>query len=151
MRYAMVAASVFAGDYFLKGRMEARQDAQEGKELCKGRIRLRKYHNKGVALNFLKDSPGLVKKASGAVLLALAAVWCLFLPRKKNPCLMLGLSLAIGGGASNLYDRIKRGYVVDYFSFHTPWKWLNQIVFNISDFCVIFGSALIVLAGKKEL
>lgn len=151
MKYVMIAASVFAGDYFLKSHMEEQQDTQGEKELCKGRIRLKKYHNKGAALNFLKESPAFVKKASGAVLLALAALWCLFLPRKKNPCLMLGLSLAIGGGASNLYDRIKRGYVVDYFSFHTPWKWLNQIVFNVSDFCVIMGSLLVILSGRKEL
>lgn len=150
MKYLMIAAAIFTGDSFLKKHMEERQEICGKKELCRGRIQLRKYHNKGAAMNFLEEHPGLVRKASGAVLLMLAALWCLFLPRKKNPCLMLGLSLAIGGGASNLYDRVKKGYVMDYINFRTPWKWLNQIVFNISDFCVIFGSLLVILAGKKE-
>lgn len=149
MKYAIVAATIFAGDFFLKEHMEKQQEIQGKTELCKGRVRLKKYHNKGAAMNFLEKSPGLVKKASAAVLLVLAAFWCLFLPRKKNTCLMLGLSLAIGGGASNLYDRVKKGYVMDYFSFRTPWKWLNQIVFNISDLCVIFGSILVILSGKE--
>ena len=61
---------------------------------------------------------------------------------------MLGLSLAIGGGANNFYDRAKRGYVVDYFSFRTPWKRLNQMIFNLSDLCIFLGSLLIVLFGK---
>ena len=150
MRYAIVAAAIFTGDFFLKGHMEKRQDIGGKSELCKGRVRLKKYHNRGAAFNFLEKSPGIVRKASGAVLLLLAVFWCLFLPKKKNTCLMLGLSLAIGGGASNLYDRIKKGYVMDYFSFHTPWKWLNQIVFNISDLCIILGSLFVILSGKGE-
>ena len=145
MKYAMIAAAIFTGDYFLKEHMEERQEIRGKKELCRGRVQLKKYHNKGAAMNFLEKRPGLVRRASGAVLLMLAALW--FLSRKKNPCVMLGLRLAIGGGASNLYDRIRKGYVMDYLSFCTPWKWLNQIVFNISYFCVIFGSLLVIIHG----
>jgi len=60
---------------------------------------------------------------------------------------LLGLSLLLGGGGSNLYDRITKGYVVDYFSFRTPWRWLNRIVFNISDFCIFFGSIFVAIAS----
>ena len=34
------------------------------------------------------------------------------------------LTLVLAGGASNLYDRLKRGYVVDYFSIQ--WKKLKK-------------------------
>ena len=60
--------------------------------------------------------------------------------------LKLGLSLLLGGAFSNTYDRFTREYVVDYFSFCSPWKGLNRIVFNISDFCIIIGSLIAVLS-----
>ena len=52
MKYAFVAAAVFAGDFFLKRHMEERE-FQEGTELLWGRVVLKKYHNKGAAMNFL--------------------------------------------------------------------------------------------------
>lgn len=144
MKYAAVAAAVFAGDFFLKEQVEKQKDWKEAK-LCRGRIILKRYHNRGAALNFMEQKPGLVKKISAGMLLALGVLWYLLLRKKENPAVLLGLSLAIGGGANNLYDRMKRGYVVDYFSFRTPWKWLNQIIFNISDLCIFMGTLIAVI------
>ncbi len=144
MKYAAVAAAVFAGDFFLKEQVEKQKDWKEAK-LCRGRIILKRYHNRGAALNFMEQKPGLVKKISAGMLLALGVLWYLLLRKKENPAVLLGLSLAIGGGANNFYDRIKRGYVVDYFSFRTPWKWLNQIIFNISDLCIFMGTLIAVI------
>ena len=39
------------------------------------------------------------------------------------------------------YDRLKRGYVVDYFSIRC--KYLEKVVFNLGDFFIFAGSALI--------
>ena len=51
------------------------------------------------------------------------------------------LSLIIGGGTSNLIDRIVRGYVVDYID-------INQIfsypIFNIADISIVLGSILLI-------
>ena len=60
-----------------------------------------------------------------------------------------GLALLLGGALSNTYDRLKRKYVVDYFSFGVKWKRLRNIVFNISDFCILAGTLLTVL-GQEE-
>ena len=60
------------------------------------------------------------------------------------------LAMILGGGASNLYDRVKKGHVVDYFSFKTRSRRLSGIIFNISDFFVFAGALLLVLFGKKE-
>ena len=149
MKYAAVAVTVFAGDFFLKKHMEEQRDLKEQTEICGGRIVVRKYHNEGVALNFLEKRPELVKKICGTILLVLGILWFLLLRRKENPGILLGLSLLVGGGASNLYDRLTKGYVVDYFSFRTPWKKFNQIIFNLSDMCIFLGGILVVLFGKK--
>lgn len=149
MIFAVVVLIVFFGDFFLKKYIEMRMEQKKSREICKGRILLRKYHNYGAALNFLERCPKLVRNFCGILLLAVGIAWILLLRRKDNPIVLLGLSLLLGGGASNLYDCYVRGYVVDYFSFKTPWKRLNQIVFNISDFCIFLGAVLAAFAGKK--
>ncbi len=148
MIFVVVAVVVFAGDFFLKRYIEAHMKQGENRQICKGRVLLRKYHNRGAVLNFLDRRPGVVRNICGGLLLLLGVAWFLLLRRKDNPGVLLGLSLLIGGGGSNLYDRIAKGYVVDYFSFRTPWNWLNRIVFNISDFCIFFGSILVAIAQR---
>ena len=148
MKYAAVAAAVFAGDFFLKKHMEERP-FQEETEQCRGRIVLKKYHNKGAALNFLEQKPETVRRTCGALLLVLGVLWLLLLRKKANPGILLGLSLVLGGGANNFYDRVKRGYVVDYFSFRTPIKKLNGVIFNISDLCIFLGALLLAVFGKE--
>lgn len=148
MIFVIVAAVVFWGDFFLKRYMETHIKCGENRPICKGRILLRKYHNRGAALNFLARRPGAVRNICGGLLLVLGVFWFLLLRRKDNPGMMLGLSLLLGGGGSNLYDRIAKGYVVDYFSFQTPWKRLNRIVFNISDICIFGGSVFAAIAGR---
>ena len=63
--------------------------------------------------------------------------------------LRVGLSLLLGGAFSNTYDRLKRKYVVDYVSFGVKWKKLRQVVFNISDFCIITGALLAILGAWR--
>ncbi len=148
MKYAAVAAAVFAGDLFLKNHIEGSRELGDEREACGGRVVITKSHNEGAALNFMEDRPGLVRKVCGASLLALGILWYLLLRKKENAGVMLGLSLLVGGGASNFYDRAARGHVVDYVRFRTPWKKLSRVAFNLSDFCVFLGGVLYVLFRK---
>ncbi len=148
MIFAAVAAAIFVGDFFLKRYMEKHMGFGKGKPVCGGRVLLRKYHNHGAAFNFLERRPGLVKGLCGGLLLALGVTWAAQLRKKGRPGMLLGLSFLLGGGGSNLYDRLAKGYVVDYFSFQTPFKRLNRIVFNISDFFIFAGSILAAIARK---
>lgn len=148
MIFAVTAAAVFLLDFFVKQQIENYLVSGKSKKFCKGRVLLCKHHNFGAIFNRMEKRPGLVKKFCGGFLLSLGIVWFLLLHKKDNFGLKLGLSLLLGGGGSNLYDRIVRGYVVDYLSFRTPWKWLNRIVFNISDFFIFLGSILAAFGGK---
>ena len=60
-----------------------------------------------------------------------------------------GLAFLLGGAFSNTYDRLKRKYVVDYFSLNVKWKRLRRIVFNISDFCIMTGALLTVIGSIR--
>lgn len=55
-----------------------------------------------------------------------------------------------GGGMSNWYDRHKRGYVTDYVSFRFGPEKFRRLVFNVSDFCIFFGLALLTAISCRE-
>ena len=150
MVYAVIVAVLFAGDFFLKNQIEKKIEEKEKREICHRKIVIRKYHNKGAALNLMEKSPRLLRTICGGMILMFGIIWYLLLRKKQNPGILFGISLILGGGASNLYDRIVRGYVVDYFSFCTPWERLNRIVFNLSDMFIFLGSILIVVFGSRK-
>lgn len=150
MRYLMIAAGVFGGDFFLKKYVDTHITETEEREIFNGNVVVKKYYNKGAALNFMEKSPKALKAFNIGIMLVLGIIWYLLLRNKKNPGALIGVSFILGGGANNLYDRITRGHVVDYFSFRTPWKRLNRIVFNISDMFIFLGSILAVAYGERS-
>jgi len=136
----MIIAAVFFGDLWIKNRIEAEEEEKLPRELAGGKLILRRYHNKGAALNFGAGRRAVVTALAAALTLLLAAVFAASLGRRGNNALRLGLAFLLGGAFSNTYDRLRRRYVVDYISFGVKWKRLRKIVFNISDFCIIIGS-----------
>lgn len=149
MIYICIVAIIFIGDYFIKKFME--RTLNEGKEesRLKGFILLRKHHNKGAFLNAGEKNRTLVAALSLMLTVVVLLIFIVTLGRKGTPLFKLGLSLLLGGAFSNTYDRIKRGYVVDYLSFGVKWKWLSNIIFNISDFAIIIGAMLTAFASGK--
>lgn len=55
----------------------------------------------------------------------------------------LALSLVLGGAISNLYDRLVRRYVVDYFSLQ--FGKLKKVVFNLGDIFIFLGAAIFLI------
>ncbi len=147
MGYLCIVALIFAGELGIKNYVEKKQNAGEEKEICKGRILLRKYHNKGACMNLGEKKSNVVAGLSLILTAALALVFLFTLTRHGNGWLKAGLSLLLGGAFSNTYDRLKRKYVVDYFSFGVKWEPLRAIVFNISDFCILIGALIIAIKG----
>ena len=148
MIFLFLIVAVVLLDLGLKDSIDEMKDEQFPKELegSKGRILLYRNHNEGFPFGALKERPELVKMIPLAVVSAAAGVLCWILPKKGQFLEKLGLSMVIGGGLSNLYDRLFRGYVVDYFSIQ--WKKLKGVVFNLGDMFVFAGSLILLL---KEL
>lgn len=59
------------------------------------------------------------------------------IPRGHYP-LRLGIGLMVGGALGNVIDRVKTGYVIDFFDFRI-WP-----VFNVADIAIVTGVGLIV-------
>ncbi|MCX7780362.1 MAG: signal peptidase II [Negativicutes bacterium] len=72
-------------------------------------------------------------------ILLLAGIVYIF-PRIPPECtlLRLGTGLMAGGAVGNVIDRVRTGYVVDFFDFRI-WP-----VFNIADISIVIGVAFII-------
>lgn len=119
---------------------------------CKEKILIRHVHNEGMALNFLERYPTFVKWVSAGATI-LTGVYVIFLMGNDGRKIeKISLSMLLGGAISNVYDRIVRKYVVDYFGFKTKWKRFSDITFNLGDMFIFAGSIGIVLISifKKK-
>ena len=143
--WILILAVIFWGDFFLKNYIENHVEEQEEREICRGKLLIRKHHNKGMMLNAGQKRRRLVAAISLIFTLILTLVFIVSLGQRGNNLLRLGLSLLLGGAFSNTYDRLHRGYVVDYVSFPVKWQRFRRIVFNCSDFCIIIGALVSVL------
>ncbi len=74
------------------------------------------------------------------IAVAMIAIVIYLYPRlpSKPLLLRLGIGLMAGGAVGNVIDRIKTGYVVDFFDFRI-WP-----IFNIADIAIVIGVSCIV-------
>lgn len=146
MQYILTILAIFTGELLGKNYIEAKMLENGSKKALHNTIILTKHYNRGAVLNTGEQYPKIIKWIS-VVLTAMAAVLflCSFGLTGKR-MMKWGLSFLLGGAFSNTYDRLKRGYVVDYFRFNVPIKRIRNLIFNLSDFCIMIGAMLIVLA-----
>lgn len=142
MMYLIWMAGIFLMDLLCKEYVLKHREKGEEIRIFKDRVILRNVRNYGFAMNCLDRFPTVIRTAAAAVNTAAAMVFAFLLTRPGRKLEKAGLACIVGGGLSNLYDRIHRGYVVDYVSFQSPWKRLTDLVFNIGDFFIIGGSIL---------
>ena len=144
----LIITGIFFADLRIKNAVE-RMDTDDlhRKKKWKNRILIRKYHNKGAMLNLGQNRSRAVAALSVLQSILITMLFIVSLGRRGNHLLRIGLSVLLGGAFSNTYDRLKRKYVVDYFSFNVAWEPLRRIIFNISDFCIMIGAVLAVLGS----
>lgn len=102
-----------------------------------GLLNLRLVRNDGIAFGALSGFAGVVLLAG----LSLAIV--LLIALRTGVQLPL-YGLIVGGGLSNLIDRLARGYVIDFIEL-PYWP-----VFNLADMFVVTGCLLIALSFLRE-
>ena len=107
-----------------------------------GKIIITKFFNAGAMLGLLKERAKLLLGISlvsvGMILGMLLAIS----GKKGNGLLKVGLTLLLGGAASNVFERALCGKVTDYFRISIGNKKLERIIFNIGDFFIFIGSIL---------
>lgn len=84
-------------------------------------------------------------------IIVVAAVAYMVVTRPKNRMLLTSITFLLGGAIGNLVDRIRLGYVIDFFDFTL----IDFPVFNIADCfvtigAIIFAVYIIFFSDKKE-
>lgn len=103
--------------------------------------------NSGGAFGILSDF------TLGLTLVSIVILVLVLILRPKNLRTLLPISLILGGGFSNLVDRVRQGYVVDFIDLKI-WPsltWLSPSltrwpVFNLADAAIVVG--IIILASQ---
>ena len=107
-------------------------------EYAGGRVRLKALWNEGAAFGL-----PIGRKVVAAVSAALLGV--LWAKRKEHP---VSTGLVLGGGLSNLLERLRQGKVYDYVQFpKAPGRW-SRYVYNLADFAIVLGG--IGLMSRKK-
>lgn len=158
MPYIMTLMSLFTVDSIIKYRIET-DDSVSRKSKTGGRIVIKRHHNRGAMLNVGDRNQHLVALLSLVFSAFVTGIFAATLGRKGKGILKMGLALILGGAYSNTYDRLRRKYVVDYFSIHLlnaekcSSRLLKKfddrfssIVFNLGDFGIIIGAMLLVVS-----
>jgi len=56
----------------------------------------------------------------------------------------------LGGGLSNLWERVMHGGVYDYLQFPKAPEKLRRYVFNLADLAILFGVIAVALGGRRK-
>ncbi len=111
-----------------------------------GFINITHQRNSGAAFSFLADAGGWQRWAFVVLATAVSGfivVWLWRLRRERQPILSAGLALVLGGALGNLLDRIRLGYVVDFFQVWIgSWPFPS---FNVADAAITVGAALLIV------
>lgn len=143
----IIFAILLGADVMIKRWVEDELNREEERVFPGGRLILRKVYNKGFLLNLFDKHPKAVKGMSvfaGAGVL----MWdFLIFVKKRNYVRKLGMTLVSAGAASNLFDRLAKGKVIDYIGLQTEKKFFGKITANLGDIYLVCGGAL-VMAGE---
>lgn len=107
------------------------RSSRKDTEYLGGRVRLRTLWNQGAGFG-LPIGKQLLPVLSGVAMLSLLA------RRQEHP---VATGAILGGGLSNLQERLTEGGVYDYVQFPKAPKPIRNYVYNLADFAIILGGA----------
>ena len=92
--------------------------------------------NRGAAFGMLENNQAIF-----IIVALIASIYGLYYlhTKKVNLVCKTGIMLIISGAIGNAIDRLRLGFVVDYFDFRIIWEY----VFNIADIFVVVGTILL--------
>ncbi len=131
----VIAVLTFA-DQLLKIAAEAKLAGNADYPRIEGFMALRYVQNTGAAFSMLSGKTTLLAVFTAAALAVGIAV--LISGKIKDKLLYVSITLVVAGGMGNLYDRIFRGYVIDYIEV----LFVRFAVFNFADCLVTIGAFL---------
>ena len=105
-----------------------------------GRIKLTALWNRGAAFGLPLGREALM--VLSALVLGVTVLW-----RRRSP---FGAGLVLGGGLSNLWERLRYGKVLDYLRFPAAPGKLKKYVYNLADLALFLGALWLALFPREK-
>lgn len=137
------ACALFALDNCIKEKVENGTIKNGMIEGTNDFLEIEKHHNKGLPMNKLSNHTKEISVAATMITGGLAYKTVQETMDYGDTATDIANTLILAGALSNTYDRVKRGYVVDYLKLGK-----KRAIYNISDFFIIFG---VIISFFKEL
>lgn len=136
-----VAALIVLVDQALKAWVVATYVPDQPVELFGSFLRIDFIHNSGGLFGILQNSVGAFAVMSVVVVVFIVALelrsgW-------RSWAVTIALTLLLGGAIGNFIDRVRLGYVIDFFDMGVgPWRWY---IFNVADAAVTVAIAMLLV------
>lgn len=143
LKYLGMVCSIVGLDGVIKHYIDKGEDK---KKASLGKCEITRCRNKGAMYSIGEKYPKQVRYLSAAILAGVFFGWLnAVVGKKKIDVEKIGMSFLLGGSISNVWDRFKRKYVVDYI--HLDVKYIKNIIFNLSDVCIVLGGCITMLVN----
>jgi signal peptidase II len=134
LKIALLAAAIFAADRTSKNLVEKKLSAYDKVEVIKNAVYITKLRNRGAPYGLLSDRP----KTLAALTAVSVALFSLEAAKRakeygSSGAFKFSIACIIGGGAGNIYSRIKKGYVTDFLQIK------SSPAFNVADISILAG------------
>ncbi len=122
----------------------------ESVSIIKGFFDIVYIRNRGVAFGFLSNLPEIYRiifLCGISLIVFLIIIYLILFGKNRNLAYIIGLSLLGGGAVGNLYERIVKGYVVDFLDFYI--KNYHYPAFNLADSFITVGVFVLIFSRIK--
>lgn len=139
---AILAVGILAGiDQLTKFMITGSFALYESRPLIKGVFSLTYIRNAGIAWGMFKGKRVIFLIITFVVLVACFYVYEKILQEKKLAPVRYCLVFVVAGSIGNMIDRIKLGYVIDFFDFEL----INFPIFNVADIFVTVSMIVLII------
>ncbi len=138
MVYLLISIGVIILDQFSKYLVLEHLTKVETMPLIEGVFHLTFRQNTGAAFSILRNNLNFLIILTGVVILLMAYLFFRLVKEKHHALMLVSISFMFGGAIGNFIDRVRLGYVVDYFDF----RLINFAVFNVGDSFIVVGAIL---------
>jgi len=143
-----IITGLVAADQLVKLWAQANLRFEAARALVPGVLGLQYAENTGISFSMLGDSQAAMRVVTILTGLLMLAGLVLLLWGKFGGMQLWSAALILAGGLGNLIDRLRQGFVVDYFEF----LFVRFAIFNLADVfitCGVIWLAVIVLWGER--
>ncbi len=136
----------FIVDFYTKSLISKHIILNSGFSVIDGILNIVDVHNPGIAFGafaHLSHTVRLVLFSGISFVVFIAVLYLILFGKDRNLIFIIGLALLGGGDLGNLYERVFKGYVVDFLDFH--WQQYHYPAFNLADSFITIGLIVLIV------